>query len=54
MTDFELSDSGASLVWTFHFSGHSISTDNYDFCLQDLKFFDSRGELVTALPAGGG
>jgi len=50
MSDFGLADPGPGLVWTFHFSGHSISRANYDFCLEDVKFRDSRGELVTPPP----
>ena len=50
MADFELAD--PRLVWTFHFSGHSIMPANYDFCLEAVKFLDSRGELVSPPAAG--
>jgi hypothetical protein len=54
MTDFEPGGPGPGRVWTFHFSGHSRSPATYDFCLEDLKFFDSRAELVTPPAADGG
>ena len=56
MADFELADPGPRLVWTFHVSGHSTSQSdpNYDFCLSDVKFLNSQGEVVTPPPADGG
>ena len=47
LADFTPAEPGPRLVWAFHFSGHSVASDNYGFCLEDLKFLDSRGQLVS-------
>jgi hypothetical protein len=56
VSDFEPADPGPTLVWAFHVVGHSTSSSdtNYDFCLEDVKFLDSRGESVTPPAADGG
>lgn len=56
MAEFEPADPGPTLAWALYFRGHSASRlpENYDFCLEGVKFFDSLGELVTPPPDGGG
>lgn len=49
MTEFEPADPEPTLVWAFNFWANSSSRldANYDFCVEDVKFIDSFGELVT-------
>ena len=55
LADFEPTDPGPRRILALYFWGRSVVPlpTNYDFCVQDLKFFDSRGERVTPPPAGG-
>ncbi|HKO93276.1 MAG TPA: hypothetical protein VJU61_19105, partial [Polyangiaceae bacterium] len=56
ISEFEPADPGPRHVLSLYFWGHNLPPydTNYDFCLSDVKFFNSLGELVTPPPAGGG
>lgn len=49
VADFEPADPGPVLVLSVYVWGHSTSRlpTNYDFCLQDVKFLDSQGAVVS-------
>ena len=56
IAEFEPADPGPRRILSVYFWGRSAVPlpTNYDFCVQDVKFFDSRGELVMPPPEGGG
>jgi hypothetical protein len=56
ISEFEPADPGPRHVLSFYFWGHALPPfdTNYDFCVSDVKFFNSLGEVVTPPPADGG
>jgi len=56
ISEFEPADPGPRHLLSLYFWGHDLPPyeTNYDFCLSDVKFLNSLGELVTPPAAGGG